>query len=551
MAPLELEPNIEIVRTCAILYRDELKRLSAELAQLKQEKLKLSDDPQAHLSEALRAKLSRLTHQYFGFGREEIGPKRKQRRVGHEQQKLKLHNDRVQVEAETEQRTQEKRDENAKDDLRKTVLSRIDHDFSPEHFKVENESREIAVPVSEDPKTAWQKIDRLTQDSVEITITERIYTKVVHSQLKYRLKDEYNSTGKEVIITAPGPVKLKPGSQYSVDFALAVVTDKYESHLPLERQRRRMEAAGLEVDVKTLYTLVRTVADHCEESVIPKIRRDILGDFCAAHLDETPWPIRSTRTRGQMWVLCNRVGSYYRFEPTRSGEVAEEILEGHLGSILTDGFAGYNRFKRLPGIRAAHCWAHARREFTDREEDYPVQVNEIVQMIDDLYAIEGRATTFEELRTLRATESKALIDQIRTWLWSAKSEFLGREGITQAINYSLKFWPGLTLFLQDLSVPLDNNSAERAERHAVMGRKNFGGSQSIDGADVAATLYTVIESCKKVGLEPREYFKYVITERWHGRDPRSPMEVSLERFGRNQRTIYPAKDQWRVFSGQT
>jgi len=61
----------------------------------------------------------------------------------------------------------------------------------------------------------------------------------------------------------------------------------------------------------------------------------------------------------------------------------------------------------------------------------------------------------------------------------------------------LKFWPELTLFLRDLSVPLDNNSAER---HVVMGRKNFGGSKTIDGADVAATLYTAIDIAKKWAL---------------------------------------------------
>lgn len=438
-------------------------------------------------------------------------------------------------------------DEKAAAQVKSAVLSRIDHDFQWSHFKLENQSRGIDVPVNETASAPWKNIDRLTQESVEITVHEVIYTKVVHSQAKYRLKDEYNQTGKKVIITAPGPVNLKPGSQYSIDFALAVVCDKYESHLPLERQRRRMESAGLSVDVKTLYTLVRTVADHCDASVISKIRRDIIGDFCAAHLDESHWPIISTRTRGQMWVLTNRVGSYYRFEPTRSGRVAEEMIQGYAGAVVTDGFSGYNRIKRISGIRAGHCWSHARREFTDREQDYPTQIAEMGAMIQALYSIEDRANTFDELRALRATESRVLIEKMRAWLWETKVRYLRTEGLAQAVDYCLKFWAGLTLFLTDLSVPLDNNSAERAERHAVMGRKNFGGSRTIDGADVAATLYTVIESCKKVGLQPKEYFKYVITERWYGRDPKSPMKSALERFGKNQKTTYPAPDQWQVF----
>jgi len=70
------------------------------------------------------------------------------------------------------------------------------------------------------------------------------------------------------------------------------VSDKYEYHLPLERQRRKMEAAGLDVDVKTLYTLCSSVAEHMGE-VIKGIRDDILNDFCAVHIDESPWLIIS------------------------------------------------------------------------------------------------------------------------------------------------------------------------------------------------------------------------------------------------------------------
>ena len=61
------------------------------------------------------------------------------------------------------------------------------------------------------------------------------------------------------------------------------------------------------------------------------------------------------------------------------------------------------------------------------------------------------------------------------------------------------------MFLEDAFVPLTNNEAERTIRQAVMGRKNFYGSRSIDGADLAAILYTIIESCKKVEIDPRKY----------------------------------------------
>jgi hypothetical protein len=83
-------------------------------------------------------------------------------------------------------------------------------------------------------------------------------------------------------------------------------------------------------------------------------------------------------------------------------------------------------------------------------------------------------------------------------------------------------------------------------RHIVMGRKNFAGSKTVNGADVAATLYTVIETSKKVGLQPKDYLKYLITERWHGRTPQTPLERSLALLGENKRVIFPAKHEWEI-----
>jgi hypothetical protein len=84
----------------------------------------------------------------------------------------------------------------------------------------------------------------------------------------------------------------------------------------------------------------------------------------------------------------------------------------------------------------------------------------------------------------------------------------------------------------DCPLPLTNNDPERALRHVVLGRKNFAGSKTINGADVAATLYTVIESCKKADLQPRSYLKYLINERWYKRQPLSPQRYSWLLYGK-------------------
>lgn len=180
------------------------------------------------------------------------------------------------------------------------------------------------------------------------------------------------------------------------------------------RFRRKMASLGLDIEVKTLYGLCEAVAEHCN-AVVPMIKKEIRDDFCAVHLDESPWKILGSDGTSYIWAMSNRIGSYYQFEPSRSGKVAEEILKDYEGSVVTDGYGGYNSIKRDEKMRVQQCWAHTRREFYDLRSAYPKEVGEIIPMIDRLFAIEGKAKTFDDLGRLRKTESKLIVKEIEDW----------------------------------------------------------------------------------------------------------------------------------------
>lgn len=354
---LEQEKNADVLREFAILMRAELLRAHAKIDQLKEARDEVILKRQEWLDTKLKDQLHRLRKQFYGFGRETIDDVNAARPIGHLKQELLIHGDRPQDLSNNSPKKQGvPKSENPVAEI---------HDFLDENIMEESKAREVPIG-----REAWSEMEGFYQESTEITVTEKIYQTVVHKQKKYRLKDEYNKTGKEVIITAPGPAKLKPGCQYSVDFAIQVVTDKYEYHLPLERQSRQMEEAGLKVDPKTLYTMCANMAEHAEK-VLPKIKSEIKNDYCAVHLDETPWRILDESKLGYFWVMSNRLGVYYQFEPTRSGKVPVELLKNYDGAIVCDAYGGYNAAAKKPGIRVQNCLAHARREFYDRYDDYP------------------------------------------------------------------------------------------------------------------------------------------------------------------------------------
>lgn len=89
--------------------------------------------------------------------------------------------------------------------------------------------------------------------------------------------------------------------------------------------------------------------------------------------------------------------------------------------------------------------------------------------------------------------------------WAHQQRALPESGLGKAIAYMLGLWKGLTRFLDDPRIALDNNATERALRGMVIGRKNHYGSRSKRGTEVAALFYSLIESAKLAGVEPKAY----------------------------------------------
>ncbi len=100
---------------------------------------------------------------------------------------------------------------------------------------------------------------------------------------------------------------------------------------------------------------------------------------------------------------------------------------------------------------------------------------------------------------------------------------LPRSSLGKAIAYTSGLWLGLVRFLADPKIPLDTNSVERALRGVAVGRKNHYESRSERGTRVAL-FYSLIESAKLCGVEPRAYLREATL-----RAVRNPGTVTLAR----------------------
>ncbi len=345
-----------------------------------------------------------------------------------------------------------------------------------------------------------------SEDCEEVSVVERRFVVVRHRRKKYRC------CCNAAVVTAPGPRKLIAGGRYSPEFAVEVAASKYLDHLPLERQVRIMDREGLVIDSQTLWNQIDALARHLEPSYQALKQRVLSAPL--VHADETYWRLMDgSSSRWWAWCTASMEAVCYQIFSSRSQQAARSVLSGYRGVVMADGYGVYEALARAgPNFTMAHCWAHVRRKFLESEENYPVPCREVLALIGQLYAVERLVPRKEDwelpetlaLRTrLREERSRGVVAQIRQW--AEQQRPLPQSGLGKAIQYMVGLWPGLTRFLDDACIPLDNNGAERALRGMVVGRKNHYGSRSKRGTEVAAVFYSLFESAKLAGVEPKRY----------------------------------------------
>lgn len=153
----------------------------------------------------------------------------------------------------------------------------------------------------------------------------------------------------------------------------------------------------------------------------------------------------------------------------------------------------------------------------------------MLKLIQNLFAIERKAKVLREdpdasfggveHLALRREESAPLIEQIRECTESWSVEVLPRSAVGKAVGYMRNQWAPLTRFLEDPQLTLDNNAAERAMRHVVLGRRNWTFAGSAEGGRRAAKIYSIVATCHQHGLDPFAYLRDVIDRLPRGHDP--------------------------------
>jgi transposase len=322
----------------------------------------------------------------------------------------------------------------------------------------------------------------------------------------------------EYVKTADAPLKWVEKCQYAPSLVAHLIVAKCADSIPLYRLEKEFDRIGVPLSRSTMTDLFHRAA----LLLAPLVAR-LLALIRAAEIvraDETSKKVMSEghcRT-GFIWTFRARIPEpliTYVFAPDRSGETPKQVLGGSKGTLVVDGYTGYNSVLDVDGRVRAGCHAHLRRHFFDALSAAPDEARKALDFILALYRVEHEALeagivgTPEHL-ALRKTKSASVRSAFKTWIDEMKLQHLPQGPFGKALGYASNQWEHLGRFLEDARVPLDNNESEAALRRVALGRNNFLFVGSDEAGENLAGLYSLVATCEANDINPLEYLADVL-----------------------------------------
>jgi transposase len=376
----------------------------------------------------------------------------------------------------------------------------------------------------------------MTEDSEYLDVESKEFIVVQQRRHKHRCPNCHGG-----IATAPVPPRITPGGSYSDALIVDAALSKYCDLIPVERYGQMAARAGLSgLPPHSLIKAIFRLADLFG-GLYNLIKDEVLRSVLLL-ADETPHRMLEgdEKQRWYLWGFSTPTACFFECHNTRSGDVSSEVLKlSKCLVLLSDAYSGYSKSVRVTNklrleqglavILIAYCNAHARRQFFPGQKDNAKNVSEdakfMISQYKEIYKLEDEAKGLSDEEVLKKRAAmKPYFEAMKTEALVKKDTYSNQSEMNRAYNYFLKYYDGLTLFLSNIYVPIDNNSSERLLRSPVIGRKTWYGTHSPRGAEAAAVHFTVVEACKLNKVNPRRYYMDMLA-RIHGKqDLMTPSE---------------------------
>ena len=359
-----------------------------------------------------------------------------------------------------------------------------------------------------------------TDDTTVLEVDVKAYRRVVHRR---RYRPTCTCGVHPGVVTAPPPPRLIPKSPFGVSLWVSVLLDKYLFYRPTQRLLADWRSHGLDLSPGGLTGGLQRLLPLFEplyDALIEHSQQQHLW-----HADETRWLVFQS-VEGKigslwyLWVFHAEEVVVFVLATGRSHAVPEKHFGPAEGGIMVvDRYSAYPAIDKVKAglIVLALCWAHQRRDFVELARSWPNQKEWALgwlKRIGALYHLNDRRRELREDSEgfeQRDRDLRAAVEQMSTQAKQELQEASLHPARRKVLESLGDHWTGLTVFLEHPEVPMDNNTAERAERGPVVGRKNYYGSGSVWAGRLAAMLFSLFGTLERWQLNPRAWLTWYLT----------------------------------------
>jgi transposase len=392
-----------------------------------------------------------------------------------------------------------------------------------------------------------------TEDSEQIEIEVKAYRRVIRRRRYQRTCSCVNCP--RTITAAPVP-KLIPKGLLGVSVWVEILLDKFFSHRPTERLLSQWQLLGLDVAAGTVADGLKRLEPLFQPIYEALLTRNAATGFAQA--DETRWMVFVTLDgkagyRWWLWVFLGEDTVVFRLDPTRS----HDVPEGHFPAdarvvLMVDRYSAYKAMAQVKSgdMVLVFCWAHVRRDFVTVGKGWPEHKAWALAWLGRIRALYGQDRCRHGAKTDSGeftTADAALRSTVTAMQVQADAELADPKLPTpcrKVLTSLQEHWAGLTHFLDDPRIPLDNNASERRIRGPALGRKNYYGSGALWSGRLAAMLFSLFATLTLAKINIRIWLTWYLTSCAEngGRVPIEitpflPWEMSVET--RREMTIDP------------
>lgn len=372
--------------------------------------------------------------------------------------------------------------------------------------EIHPEEHERTCTCCKEPLTAIgeETTEELDFHPATLTVTEYV-------RVKYACK-----RCEEGVVIAPLPPRVIEKGRPGPGLLAHILVSKYADHLPLHRLEGIFERHGVDLSRQTMCDWVAAVSEPLSW-IVAEQKKSVLESF-TIHSDDTSLLCQENfsgagKRRSYLWAYVGeRSEIVYDFTLSRERDGPERWLTGWEGYLQVDGYSGYNRLFASGTVIEVACWAHVRRKYFDALVSDSARASMMLALIQRLYRIESRAKelTPAERAVLRREQATPILREIRARVDQDAKTVLPKSELGEAVTYATNQWDALMRYVEDGRLDIDNNEVERALRCVAVGRKNWLFAGSPKGGERAAVIYSLVSTCKLLGVEPFAYLRDVL-----------------------------------------